>query len=266
MHFFSAASAHRALALLLSSALLVALANSPGPAQADGSEPLVRLETTLGDILLELDTARAPRSVENFLEYVDSGFYDGTVFHRVIEGFMIQGGGFTSDYEQKSTRTSIRNEADNRLPNRRYTIAMARTNAPHSATSQFFINVADNRNLDHTAPTPRGWGYTVFGRVTDGFATVDAIAETDTGPAGRFSQDVPRTQVVIERAVRVGLPGTDSPDTAAPDAGAPVATPASTDRPAGMTDGDVPAVEELRPESAVDGSTDAKQASAVVAN
>ena len=176
---------------------------------AEASHPHVVLDTSRGSIELELDDARAPGTVENFLGYVDDGFYDGTVFHRVIEGFMIQGGGFDAALARKPTGPEIRNEADNGLANRRYTISMARTNAPHSATAQFFINVADNRNLDHTAPTSRGWGYAVFGEVVDGFEVVDAIAEVRTGAGGPFGGDVPVEPVVIERAVRA------SPDAAA---------------------------------------------------
>ena len=170
---------------------------------ASGEVPLVRIATSLGDIVVELDRARAPDTVDNFLDYVDTAFYDDTLFHRVIEGFMIQGGGFSRDFERRDTRDPIVNEADNGLSNRRYTIAMARTNAPHSATAQFFINTADNTNLDHTAPTARGWGYTVFGRVVDGHEVVDAIERTPTGPGGPFSRDAPREPVIILEAERV---------------------------------------------------------------
>ena len=179
---------------------------------SDDALPRVVLDTNRGAIEIELRPDRAPGTVDNFLEAVDAGFYDGTVFHRVIEGFMIQGGGFDASLERKETGAPIRNEADNGLGNRRYTIAMARTNAPHSATSQFFINVADNRNLDHTAPTPRGWGYAVFGEVVDGRDVVDAIAEVPTGPRGPFGGDVPTEPVVIERAARASPPGEPVPD------------------------------------------------------
>ncbi len=182
------------LALLL---LLFAHAHANEP-----SAPRVALETNHGTIVLELDPDHAPLSVENFLAYVDDGFYDGTIFHRVIDGFMIQGGGFTSDFEQKETRPPIRNEADNGLKNRRGTVAMARTNAPHSATAQFFINVADNAFLDHTAPTPRGWGYAVFGRVVDGMEVVDTLRQVATGNHG-MHQNVPREPIVIESARRL---------------------------------------------------------------
>jgi cyclophilin family peptidyl-prolyl cis-trans isomerase len=182
-------------------------------ASADASaddHPQVVLVTSVGDIVLELDAKRAPGSVENFIQYVNDGFYDGTIFHRVIEGFMIQGGGFTKEYTRKPTRPAIKNEANNGLSNEQYSIAMARTNAPHSATSQFFINNADNSNLDHSAPTPRGWGYTVFGRVIDGESVVDAISQVATGAGGPFSRDAPRKQIIIERAFVTGLP--DSPE------------------------------------------------------
>lgn len=169
-------------------------------ARAEG--PKVNLETSLGEIVLELDEERAPQTVRNFLEYVDSGFYDETLFHRVIEGFMIQGGGFDRQYQRKSTRAPISNEAWNGLRNRQYTVAMARTTAPHSATSQFFINSVDNRNLDHTDTSQRGWGYAVFGRVVQGQEIVDAISRVRTGPGGPFSRDVPTEQVVILKAHR----------------------------------------------------------------
>lgn len=153
-----------------------------------------------GIIALELDDAKAPKSVANFLAYVKSGHYDGTIFHRVINDFMIQGGGFTPDMQQKPTQAPIENEAANGLKNDIYTIAMARTNEPHSASAQFFINVKNNDFLNHTAPTPRGWGYAVFGRVTSGQDVVDAIKGVPTGRRGYFD-DVPLEAVVIEKAV-----------------------------------------------------------------
>ena len=167
--------------------------------QDDSADDLqqVVMRTTLGDITLELDAERAPQSVENFLAYVDDNFYANTLFHRVIEGFMIQGGGFSSEYNRKTTLPPVSNEAYNGLRNQRYTIAMARTTAPHSATSQFFINAADNGNLDHTGTTQRGWGYTVFGKVIDGQEVVDAISIVDTAAGGPFSRDVPKEPVVI---------------------------------------------------------------------
>ena len=153
-----------------------------------------------GVIALELDDVKAPKSVANFLAYVKSGHYDGTIFHRVINGFMIQGGGFTPDMQQKPTNAPIENEAANGLKNDIYTIAMARTNEPHSASAQFFINVQNNDFLNHTAPTPRGWGYAVFGRVVSGQDVVDAIKGVPTGRRGYFD-DVPLEAVVIEKAV-----------------------------------------------------------------
>ena len=141
--------------------------------------------------------------MENFLVYVDEGFYQGTIFHRVIPGFMIQGGGFTGDYQRKPTRAPIRNEADNGVANQRGTVAMARTSDPHSATSQFFINSVDNAFLNHSAPNPRGWGYAVFGRVLDGMGTVDRIGALPTGAAGPFGRDVPRETVTIEKITRL---------------------------------------------------------------
>jgi cyclophilin family peptidyl-prolyl cis-trans isomerase len=186
--------------LALASALLLTAA--AGTALADS--PKVAMQTSKGTITLELYPEKAPKSVENFLAYVDEGFYDGTVFHRVIEGFMVQGGGFDQEMHQKPTHDPIPNEADNGLKNTRGTVAMARTSVPDSATSQFFINHQDNDFLDHTAKTQRGWGYAVFGKVVDGMDVVDAIAVTPTGPGGPFAKDVPKTVVVIEKVTRVG--------------------------------------------------------------
>jgi peptidyl-prolyl cis-trans isomerase B (cyclophilin B) len=160
---------------------------------------MVILHTNHGPITLDLDAARAPKTVENFLAYVRAGHYDNTLFHRVIDGFMIQGGGFTPDFKQKSTRAPVANEATNGLKNAHYTVAMARTSDPHSATAQFFINVADNAFLDHRAPDAKGWGYCVFGKVAGGTAVVDDIAGVPTGSRAGH-QDVPSTDVVIERA------------------------------------------------------------------
>jgi peptidyl-prolyl cis-trans isomerase B (cyclophilin B) len=159
----------------------------------------VKLTTTHGPIVLELDAANAPLSVENFLQYVRNGHYDDTIFHRVIPGFMIQGGGFEPGMRQKPTGTPVNNEADNGLKNKHYTVAMARTSAPHSATAQFFINTSDNGSLDHTSTTPRGWGYAVFGAVSEGKETVDAIAAVPTGHANGHG-DVPHDDVVITKA------------------------------------------------------------------
>ena len=160
---------------------------------------MVKLHTNHGLITLELDEKKAPQTVANFLQYVKDGHYNGTVFHRVIDGFMIQGGGFEAGMRQKPTRAPIKNEADNKLKNEKLTIAMARTNDPHSATAQFFINVADNGFLDHTAPTSQGWGYCVFGRVTGGADVVNKIKGVKTGSSG-MHKDVPTTDVVIEKA------------------------------------------------------------------
>lgn len=159
----------------------------------------VNLETNFGPIILELDESKAPASVQNFVDYVNAGHYNGTIFHRVIPGFMVQGGGFEPGMRQKGTKAPIQNEAGNGLKNTKYTVAMARTNDPHSATAQFFINVADNDFLNHSAPTPSGWGYAVFGAVVDGKEVVDKIAGVATGSAG-MHQDVPLDDVVITSA------------------------------------------------------------------
>jgi len=173
------------------------------PATADTDRPRVRMQTGMGDIVLELDQAKAPKTVDNFVQYVNGGFYDGTLFHRVIDGFMIQGGGFTQDYERKSARAPVMNEANNGLKNKRGTIAMARTRDPHSATAQFFINVVDNPSLDHRSPAPGNWGYAVFGQVVEGMDVVDKIRKVPTGPGGPFRQDVPQTPVIIEKVTVV---------------------------------------------------------------
>ncbi|MCG5073510.1 peptidylprolyl isomerase [Paraburkholderia tagetis] len=163
---------------------------------------MVELHTNHGVIKLELNAEKAPKTVANFLNYVKSGHYDGTVFHRVIDGFMIQGGGFEAGMQQKPTQAPIENEANNGLKNERGSIAMARTNDPHSASAQFFINVADNDFLNHSSPTPQGWGYAVFGKVVEGQDVVDKIRKVKTGSKG-FHQDVPVDDVVIEKAVVV---------------------------------------------------------------
>jgi peptidyl-prolyl cis-trans isomerase B (cyclophilin B) len=160
---------------------------------------MVKLQTNLGTITLELDAEKAPKTVENFLAYVKAGHYDNTVFHRVIKNFMIQGGGFEPGMNQKPTNAPIENEAANGLKNKRGTIAMARTNDPHSATAQFFINVVDNDFLDFKAPSGSGWGYCVFGQVVEGLDVVDKIKAVRTGNKG-FHQDVPVEDVVIEKA------------------------------------------------------------------
>ncbi|WP_235185944.1 peptidylprolyl isomerase [Methylomarinum vadi] len=164
------------------------------------SQTKVKLTTTMGDIVIELNAEKAPISSENFLAYVRDGFYDGTIFHRVIPGFMAQGGGFDTDFQQKETRAAIKNEADNGLKNERGTIAMARTPDPDSATAQFFINYKDNSFLNYTSPTPNGWGYAVFGEVVEGMDVVDEMAGVPTGNNG-MHQDVPKTNIVIEKAV-----------------------------------------------------------------
>jgi peptidyl-prolyl cis-trans isomerase A (cyclophilin A) len=174
----------------------------PAAAQAaQGGKPVVTLTTTLGVIEIEVDTEKAPVSAKNFLDYVDAGFFDGTIFHRVIPDFMIQGGGFGADMAQKPTKAPIKNEAANGLKNDRGTVAMARTNVVDSATAQFFINLKDNAFLNHTSPDPRGFGYAVFGRVTKGMDVVDKIAAVPTGQRGPHG-DVPTTPVVIESAKR----------------------------------------------------------------
>jgi cyclophilin family peptidyl-prolyl cis-trans isomerase len=181
-----------AFGLLLSAAWL--------PAQA---ETRLAMQTSHGPIVIELFDKQAPVTARNFVEYAESGFFDGIIFHRVIPGFVIQGGGFTADFERKQTRDPIPNEADNGLKNRRGTLSMARTAAPDSATSQFFINLVDNPSLDRRDDTPRGAGYAVFGRVVEGMETVDRIAELPTGPAGPFRRDAPRETVRIESVDRL---------------------------------------------------------------
>ena len=167
----------------------------------ENTNPIIVMETSKGNIEIELDMQNAPTTAQNMLDYIDANFYDGTIFHRVIKGFMVQGGGFTKEMDQKPTNDCIQNEADNGLKNDRGTIAMARTNEPHSASSQFFINHKNNDFLNHTSKTPTGWGYCVFGKVVEGLDVVDAIAEVATGSHG-FHQDVPVEAVVIEKAYR----------------------------------------------------------------
>ncbi len=177
----------------------VTTAQTTGEASVNSNNPRVELVTSLGTIVLELDSAAAPITTENFVSYVEAGFYDGTIFHRVMPGFMAQGGGFTPDMKQKATNAPIKNEAGNGLKNLRGTVAMARTGVVDSATAQFFINLVDNSFLDHTANTPQGFGYAVFGKVVSGMDVVDAIAAVPTATVGQF-QDVPQTPVVIESA------------------------------------------------------------------
>jgi cyclophilin family peptidyl-prolyl cis-trans isomerase len=164
--------------------------------------PHVLIDTDQGAIELELDPERAPKSVENFLKYVDAGHYDGTVFHRVIPGFMAQGGGFTASYDKKPVSAAVENEADNGVKNLRGTVAMARTSEPHSATSQFFVSVKDNAFLDHTGKTPTGWGYTVFAKVVSGMDVVDKIVSVPTGARGPFAKDAPLEPVIIKSVRR----------------------------------------------------------------
>jgi peptidyl-prolyl cis-trans isomerase B (cyclophilin B) len=159
----------------------------------------VKLTTSLGEIIIQLNPEKAPISSANFLTYVNEGFYNSTLFHRVIPGFMAQGGGFDTDFNQKSVHDPIKNEADNGLTNKRGTLAMARTNVPNSATAQFFINYKDNASLNHTSPTASGWGYAVFGEVIEGMDIVDAMAKQPTGNRGGH-QDVPKTDIVVEKA------------------------------------------------------------------
>lgn len=159
---------------------------------------MITLHTNYGDITIELDFEKAPKTSANFKQYAEEGFYDGTIFHRVIDGFMIQGGGFSEDFVQKPTRETIENEADNGLQNLTGTLAMARTNDPHSATAQFFINVKDNHFLNHSGKNAAGWGYCVFGKVSDGMDVVNKIKSVKTGSKG-FHQDVPKEAVVIQK-------------------------------------------------------------------
>lgn len=189
---------------------------------AHAASPQVRLDTSEGTIVVELFAEKAPRSVANFLRYVDAGFYDQTIFHRVIAGFMVQGGGYAENFRRKDTLEPVENEANNGLSNERGTLAMARTADPHSATAQFFINHADNPYLDHRSETMRGWGYTVFGKVVEGMEVVDAIAGLPTGPKGPFRSDVPEPLVLINKAERVSAgqgeaEGEDGADQLAPE-------------------------------------------------
>jgi peptidyl-prolyl cis-trans isomerase A (cyclophilin A)/peptidyl-prolyl cis-trans isomerase B (cyclophilin B) len=167
---------------------------------AQAANPQVELQTNKGTIVIELYPDKAPATVENFLRYVNAGYYNGTIFHRVIPGFMIQGGGYNKAYDKKQTDKPVRNEADNGLKNEIGTVAMARTNDPHSATSQFFINVANNGFLDYRSPTTRGYGYTVFGKVIKGMGVVNEIANAPTSAAGPFRKDVPVDMVTIQQA------------------------------------------------------------------
>ena len=170
---------------------------------AQAENPKVKMETSKGTMIIELYPDKAPKTVANFLQYVNDGAYDGTIFHRVIKDFMNQGGGFTADFKKVDTRDPIQNEADNGLKNKKYTVAMARTGEPHSATNQFFINTADNEFLDHTGKSMRGWGYTVFGKVVEGQNIAGAISRVPTGPGGPFQKDVPRKTITIEKVTEI---------------------------------------------------------------
>lgn len=189
------------LALALTAALsLTALApRAAEAAETTPPSPAVKLETNMGDIILRLDSAKAPETVANFLSYVRAGHYDGTIFHRVISNFMIQGGGMTPDMKEKPMGKPIKNEAANGLKNKKYTVAMARTGDPHSATAQFFINVKDNDFLDYKAPSGQGWGYAVFGKVLKGQDVVEKIKAVPTGNRGMHG-DVPRDPLIIKKA------------------------------------------------------------------
>jgi peptidyl-prolyl cis-trans isomerase B (cyclophilin B) len=166
------------------------------------ADPVVEVETNLGTFVISLDQAKAPKSVENFLSYVDAKHYDGTIFHRVIKTFMVQGGGYDQQYEKRGVRAPVQNEADNGVKNTRGTVAMARTGDPHSATAQFFVNVVENKFLDHTGKDQRGWGYAVFGKVTEGMEVVDKIKDVATGANGPFDKDCPDDDVVIRHVRR----------------------------------------------------------------
>ena len=167
--------------------------------QVFAANPKVRMETTKGTVIIELYPDKAPKTVENFLHYVKEGKYEGTIFHRVIKGFMNQGGGFTADFKKVETFAPIKNEADNGLKNTRGTLAMARTGDPHSATNQFFVNTVDNAFLDHTSKSARGWGYCVFASIVDGMDVMDRISKVSTGAGGPFRQDVPTEQIIIQK-------------------------------------------------------------------
>lgn len=187
--------------ILLAVLILAIIAGTSMGQESAVSNPQVVMETSKGEIVLELYPDKAPLTVKNFLDYIDAGFYSGTVFHRVIPGFMLQGGGFSRDMQKKSTLMPVKNEAFNGLKNDRGTIAMARTQDPHSASSQFFINTVDNAFLNHKSQTTAGWGYAVFGKVIKGMEVVDAISKVQTGTQGRF-RDVPKTPVEIIKVRR----------------------------------------------------------------
>ena len=187
--------------LIIQWLVLISLAAFTSAGAQDNPYPRVLIETTAGSMTVELNPTRAPLSVKNFLEYVDSGFYEGTIFHRVVASFVIQGGGYTTDHKLKPTRPNISNESGNGLSNLRGTVAMARTGEPHSADSQFFVNLVNNDRLD---PMPTRWGYAVFGEIVEGMDVVDDIGYRATGPAGPFAQDVPAAPVIIEKVSLLG--------------------------------------------------------------
>lgn len=187
--------------LAVAGLIALGLAMASTDVEAQSAKPRVQITTNHGDIIIELEADKTPKTVENFLQYVRDGHYEGTVFHRVILGFMIQGGGMDENLQEKRSRDSIENEADRGIPNERGTIAMARTSDPHSASSQFFINTKFNAFLNHRAKTQQGWGYTAFGRVVDGMDVVSRISRVETGSKGPFSQDAPQENVVIEKVV-----------------------------------------------------------------
>ena len=188
---------NKALSMILG---LVLVAQAP---LVLADNPKVKMQTSMGDVVIELYADKAPKSVENFLNYTRDGSYDGTIFHRVIKNFMNQGGGYTIDYKERPSGQPIVNEAFNGLKNKRGSIAMARTNAPHSATRQFFINTADNTFLDHTEKSMRGWGYAVFGNIISGMEVMERIASVKTGAAGPFNQDAPQEPVIILKITEI---------------------------------------------------------------
>jgi cyclophilin family peptidyl-prolyl cis-trans isomerase len=201
---------------------LLTLLSVAGVAAADPLTPRVRIETSEGDFVIEVDAVRAPLTAENFLRYVRDGFYDGTVMHRVVEGFVVQGGGFDRAFALKPTRGPVANESGNGLSNRRGSVGLARGDSPHSGTSQFYVNLVDNLGLN---PLPTRWGYAVFGQVVEGMDVVDRISHAATGAVGPFGADAPLTPVVLERASVVGEPSAPPPP--APPASAPAESPAA---------------------------------------
>ena len=216
-------------AALLTITLLTSALAADATAPAADAHPRVAIDTTQGSIVIELDRDKAPITVNNFLSYVKEGHYNGTIFHRVIGNFMIQGGGYGEDFQRKPSHDPITNEADNGLKNTRGSIAMARTGDPHSATAQFFINVADNDFLDFTAKTRRGWGYTVFGHIIEGMDTAERILAIPTGRGGPFPKDVPQTTVMINSVTLLPADAPSQPGTAVQK---PASEPTETPTPA----------------------------------